>query len=190
MTTYDDLVVKAPDLLCATMPRDYGWLNECLFWRHRQRKHRGDHPHTHKIFIKLLQPQLPPPISFPTQQSKRQKRSNRLLQIYPVLGCLFLTACLCIGQSQLHVFLSTELWLLQHKCCKPHVSHPAAWDKRASVIQADRRPLHNNNERCWRHTELRHMQNTHILSLSLSLSVNMCVCTFLSYIHAHKQKHT
>lgn len=60
-----------------------------------------------------------PPISFPTQQSKRQKRSNRLLQIYPVLGCLFLTACLCIGQSQLHVFLSTELWLLQHKCCKP-----------------------------------------------------------------------
>lgn len=114
-------------LVCEAMTWDYGWPNvlyvlfPCVkrwdFWVIVD----TDRENTKGITITPTQSLLSssnhnthPLFLFPHSSQK----GKSLLQIFSV-GYLFLTTCLCIEQSQLHVFLSAELWLLQHKCCKP-----------------------------------------------------------------------
>lgn len=107
-----------------------------------------------------------------------------LLQISCV-EYLFLTTCLCIGQSQLHMFHSAGYCNTNavHACFPSRHRH-----KRVPAVLADREPLHSNNEPCRRHTELTHMKNkhTHSHTHSFLLSVNMCVYIFFSPTHINK----
>lgn len=155
----------------AAITRDYGWQLWYIFILHQR---QFLHPH-HILSCSSIpiSPVLSDSITAAEKKAEAQRHTVHRLR-YPV-GYLFLNSCLCIGQSQLCVCA----FALSSGFCSTNAVNPcfpsSRGDKRFSAILVDRKPLHNNNEPCWRHTEFRHMQNKHAHSRTHSFKLP-CEC--------------